>query len=48
MARGPGELRETIKPDGNHVWNSSGTIEDSAGSFEPQIGDRRTALIHND
>ena len=47
MAEGPGELCGTIEPDGDHVWNSSGTIKDSAGSLESQIGDRQTALIHN-
>ena len=48
MAGGPGELCGTIKPDGDDVWNGSGIIEDSAGSLESQIGDRRTALNHND
>ena len=47
MAGGLGELRETMKPDSNHVWNSFGTIEDSAGSFESQIDDWRIALINN-
>ena len=48
MAGGLGKLRGMIKPDGDHVWNGSGTIEDSAGSLESQIDDRRTALINND
>ena len=47
MIGDPGELRETIKPDGDHVWNGSGMIEDSASSLESQIEDRRTTLIHN-
>ena len=47
MARDPGELRGTIKPDGDHVWNDSGTIEDLTGSLEFQINDRQTALINN-
>ena len=47
MAEGPDELRGMIEPDGNHVWNSSGTIEDWAGSLESQIDDRQTALIYN-
>ena len=42
MAGGPGELRGTIEPDGDHVWNGSGTIEDSAGSLESEIGDRQS------
>ena len=48
MTGGPGELRETIEPDGDHVWNGSGTIEGSVGSLESQIDDKRTALINND
>ena len=48
MTGGLGELRGTIEPDGDHVWNGSGTIEDSAVSLESQIDDRRTALINND
>ena len=47
MTGGPGELRGTIEPDGDPVWNGSGTIEDSADSLESQIRDRRTTLIHN-
>ena len=47
MTGGPGELRGTIKPDGDHVWNGSGTIDNSAGSLESQIDDRQTALINN-
>ena len=39
MAKGPGGLRATIKPDDDHIWNSSGTIKDLAGSLESQIGD---------
>ena len=42
MAEGPGELRGTIKPDGNHVWNSSRMIQDSTGSLESQIDDWRS------
>ena len=48
MIGGPGELCWMIKPDGDHVWNGSRTIEDSAGSLESQIEDWRTTLIHND
>ena len=48
MARGSGKLCGMIKPDDDYVWNGSGTIENSAGSFEFQIGDRRIALFHND
>ena len=44
MAGGPGRLRGTTEPDGNHVWNGSGTIEDSASSLEFQIGDWLTSL----
>ena len=47
MTGGPGELRGTTKPDGDHVWNGSGTIEGSVVYLETQIGDRRTALNHN-
>ena len=47
MAGGPGKLHGTTKSDADHVWNGSGTIEGSIVSFETQIGDRRTALIHN-
>ena len=47
MTGGLGELRGTIVPDNDHVWNGSGTIEDSAGSLESQIDNRRTALINN-
>ena len=43
MAGGPGELREIIKPDGDHVWNGFGTIKDLTDSLESQIRD-----IHND
>ena len=46
MARGPGKLCGMIEPNSDHVWNSSGMIEDSASSFESQIGDWRTALIY--
>ena len=31
MAESPGELCKTIKPNGDHVWNGSGTIKDLAG-----------------
>ena len=48
MAGGLGESHGTIKPDGDHIWNSSRTIEDLAGILESQIDDWRTALIHND
>ena len=48
MAEGSGKLRKTIKPDGDHVWNGFGMIEDLAGSFESQIDDWQTALINND
>ena len=34
MAGGPGELRRTIEPDGDQVWNGSEMIEGSAGSLE--------------
>ena len=47
MTRGPSKLRKTIEPDVDHVWNGSGTIEDSADSLESQIDNRRTALINN-
>ena len=47
MTGGPGELRKTIKPDVDHIWNGFGTIEDLAGSFESQIKDWQTTLIHN-
>ena len=47
MARGYGELHETIESDGNHIWNSSGTIENLAGRLESQIDDWQIALIHN-
>ena len=47
MTRGSGKLRGTIEPDGDHIWNGSGTIKDSAGSLESQIDDRRIALINN-
>ena len=40
------KLRGTIKPNGDHVWNSFGTIEDLKNSFESQIGDWRIALIY--
>ena len=36
MAGGSGELHGTIKPDGNHVWNSSEIIEDSAEALRPK------------
>ena len=29
MAGGPGKLRGTTKPDGDHVWNGSGAIGSS-------------------
>ena len=48
MARGPGGLRGTTEPDGNHVWNGSGMIEDLTDSFECQIDDWRITLIYND
>ena len=48
MTGGPDELRGTIKPDGDHIWNGSGTTEDLADSLESQIDDRRTVLINND
>ena len=48
MAEGPGELRRTIKPDGEHVWNSSGVIGSSVVYFELQIGDRLGSLDPQD
>ena len=42
IAEGPGELRETIKPNGDQVWNGSRTIEDSMDSLESQIDDRQS------
>ena len=48
MTGGPSELHGTIEPDGDHVWNGFGMIEDLAGSLESQIGDWRIVLIHND
>ena len=47
MARGPGKLHKIIKPNGDHFWNGFRTIEELAGSLEPQIGDWQTALIYN-
>ena len=44
MAGGPGELRGTTKPDNDHVWNGSGTIEGSVVYLESQIGDPLTSL----
>ena len=44
MAGDPGKLRKTIKPDGNHVWNSFGTIEGFVVYYETQIGDWLTSL----
>ena len=44
MAGGPGELHGTTKPDGDHVWNGSGTIVDSVVYLELQIGDRLGSL----
>ena len=40
MAGDLGELRGTIEPNGNHVWNGSEIIEDLTDSLESQIGDR--------
>ena len=39
MAGGPGKLRETTKPDGDHIWNGSGTIRSLVVYLELQIGD---------
>ena len=47
MTEGLGKLCGTIKPDNDQIWNDSGMIEDSAGSFESQIGDQQIALIYN-
>ena len=44
MAGGCDELREIIKPKGDHVWNGSGTIEGSVVYFESQIDDLQTSL----
>ena len=44
MARGPGKLRGTTKPDGDHVWNSFGAIGSSVVYLELQIGDRLESL----
>ena len=40
MAGDLGGLCEMTQTDGDHVWNGFGTIKESAGSFESQIGDR--------
>ena len=34
MAGGPGKLRRTTKPDGDHIWNVSGMIEGLVVYFE--------------
>ena len=47
MTGGLGELRGTIKLDGDYIWNGFGIIEDSADSLESQIDDWQTALINN-
>ena len=39
MAGGPGKLRGTTKPDGDHVWNGSEAIGSLVVYFELQIGD---------
>ena len=39
MARDLGELRGTIKPDNDHVWNGSEMIEGSVGNLKSQIDD---------
>ena len=44
MAGSPGKLRRTTKPDGDHIWNGSRTIEGLVVYFETQIGDRLTCL----
>ena len=44
MAGGPDKLCGMIKPDYNHVWNGSGTIEGSVVYFESQIDDWQTTL----
>ena len=44
MAGGPGELRGTTKPDGDHVWNGSGVIWSLVVYLELQIGDRLGSL----
>ena len=40
MVGGPGELRGTTKPDGDHVWKGSGAIGNLVVYLELQIGDR--------
>ena len=40
MAGGLGKLRETTKPDGEHVWNGFGAIESLVVYLELQISDR--------
>ena len=44
MAGGPGKLCGTTKPDGNHVWNGSGTIKGLVVYLEFQIDDRLRSL----
>ena len=39
MAGTSGKLCGTTKPDGEHVWNGSETIEGLVVYFEIQIGD---------
>ena len=39
MARGPGKLRETTKPDGDYVWNGFGATGSSVVYLKLQIGD---------
>ena len=44
MAEGPGELCETTKPDGDHIWNSSRAIEGLIVYLKLQIDYRLESL----
>ena len=44
MARSPGKLLETTKPDGYYVQNGFGMIEGSVVYLDSQIGNWQTSL----
>ena len=41
-----GKLCKTIKLDDDHIWDNSGTIEDSIDKLESQIDNWQITLIY--